>query len=108
MFPSAASAGASPGADAMVGSGALLFPLVVLGLVIVGIVAAAARSKAAAVVSMSAGILAGGTAIGDLSRSSSAFDGLLIAWMVAGVFAIACGAYGLHAARQRKRVLDQS
>jgi len=80
----------------------------VLVLAVVGIVAAATRNEAAAVVSLAAGVLAGVSAIGDLTGRRSEFDSYLIAWIVAGVFAIACGAYGLHQARQRKRMLDMS
>lgn len=87
---------ASPGADALVGAGAVVFPAVVLVIVVLAIANLAGRGPVLRAVGISAGVLAVGTAIPELARGGGSFRGYYVAWIVVGLGCAAISGWGVH------------
>lgn len=87
---------ASPGADALVGAGALVFPAVFLAIVVLAIANVAGRGPVLRAVGIWAGALAVGTAIPELARGGGSFRDYYVAWIVVGLGCLAVSGWGVH------------
>jgi hypothetical protein len=86
----------SPGVNALLGAGAIVFPLVVLVLVGLAITNLVGRGPIVRALGIAGGLLGAGNGIAELtSPLVGDLRGWFVAWVVCGGLCIAVGAWGI-------------